>query len=189
MRFILSVLALSMFLGSCGRPNAENSNPKINIIVPPHQINSGAVSSLIEILSQIQATGHGVISLTQLVAVIPFTDAEMAEIYQSRDANAVVKCANSICVGTNSGRSQELEVSRLNLPSLGTPYIAIADDIRIKFRVGNDHVLDMCDIQGFSAKKFFVWSEIQAAKVTLGASGQAIDAMMIATPSNYVRCN
>jgi hypothetical protein len=184
--FFLS--ALTLFVG-CGRQPAQHSNLKMEVQVPGNQVNSQGVAQLIAKLGTIQSAGSGVLSLAELLAVIPFTSSEFADLNQARDATATVTCANSICTGSNSGSGQEMNVSQMNLPSLGVPHISIADDIELKFRLGNAQVLDVCSIIGFSVKKFFIWSPMLAARINLNQNGQAIDGSIIASPSTISRCN
>lgn len=189
MRHILSVFAILTLFAGCGRPQPQNSSLKLDIAVPVNQINSSAVTQLIGNLTSIHGGGSGVLTLAQLLAVIPFTDTEFAEVNQYRDDMASVTCVGSICTGTNSGRAQEITLSQMNLPSIGVPHVSIADDITLKFRIGNSQVLDICSVEGFSVKKFFLWAPLQAVKVKLDQNQQAVEANLIGSPTSYTRCN
>ena len=175
MRLILGTMAACMALVfSCGHQKPQQSKVKIDISVPANQINSDGLNQLTESLEAIRATGRGVVSLSSLISLIPFTADELAQIDAARDGEASVTCVNSICTGTNSGTAQEIDVSQMNLPSLGVPHIAIANDIKLKFRLGNAQFFDVCSIEGFSVQKFFIWSPLVAAHVNLNSDRQAV---------------
>lgn len=190
MRLILGATAACMALVfGCGQQKQEQSKVKVDISVPGAQINSDGLNQLTDSLEAIRATGRGVISLASLISLIPFTASELAQIDAARNNESAVTCVNSICTGTNSGTSQEIDVSQMDLPNVGVPHIAISNDIRLKFRLGNAQLFDVCSIEGFSVKKFFVWSPLVAAHIQLNSNRQAVSGVMIGSPTSVARCN
>ena len=190
MKLILSVcLATLTLIAGCGRHQEQPSHLKLEVQVPGNQLNSQGVTKLMDSLETIKVTGQGTLTVAELLALIPFTDAEFATIDARRDDDATITCADSICTGTNSGHAQEIDVSQMNLPGFGIPHIAIADNVKLKFRLGNERVLDICSIEGFSIQKFLVWSPLVTARVNLGEGRQATDGNIIGSPTTVTRCN
>lgn len=190
MKFIVSTfLTVLISCSSCGRHNEHTSRLKLEVKVPAGQLNSEAVNNLMDSLETIKTTGQGTITLAELLALIPFTDGELASIATARDIDAAISCSGSICTGSNSGHSQEIDVSKMDLPTVGVPHIAIADSIKLKFRMGNPRALDICSIEGFSIQKFGVWSPLVSARVNLSEGREATDGNIIASPTTVSRCN
>ena len=190
MRTLLTAVTAASIFASCGRQPNEVSHTKLEISVPPEQVNAQGVFDLLTTLTSIAPnSGRGTLTLKQFLAVIPFTDTEFASVDQKRDDSASVTCTNNICVATNAGQAQEIDVSQMNLPSIGRPHVGIADIVKLKYRITDGKHLDICSIDGFSVKKLFIWSQVYAAKVTLDASNKASEASMIASPTTYSPCN
>lgn len=186
------ILAIfSLCLGSCGtREHRQSSELKLEIQVPPSQVNANSIKDLLAALEDVsQHDGRGVLSLDQLIAVIPFTASELDQIKGSRSHEAEVTCRNLICTGTNSGRGLEINASRMDIPAIGVPHFSINDQIRFKFRLGRKNFLDVCSVEGFAVKKLFFWSEIHAAEVALNDQSQATKAVITASPTTYTRCD
>jgi hypothetical protein len=190
MRLLLvSTVACLAFVFSCGRHQVQQSKLKVEIAIPASQINSVGLSQLTDSLQELSRSGRGVVSLASLLSIIPFTAEELAQINAARDDEAAVTCVNSICTGTNSGTAQEIDVSQMNLPNLGVPHVAIGSNIMLKFRIDDAQLFDVCSIEGFSVKKFFIWTPLVAAKVTLNSARQAVSGVIIGTPTSVTRCN
>jgi hypothetical protein len=186
--FTTCLAALTLIAG-CGRHNDQPSRLKLEVQVPGEQLNSDGVTRLMDALETIKTTGQGTVTVAELLALIPFTAAEFATIAANRDDSATITCSGSICTGTNSGHAQEMDVSKMNLPGFGVPHIAIADDVKLKFRLGNPRVLDICSIEGFSIQKFLVWSPLVSARVNLNEGRHATDGNIIGSPTTVTRCN
>jgi hypothetical protein len=190
MRSIITALALAYFLTSCGqRSSTGESNLKFDISVPPTQINSESIVDLMTALVGIQTdNARGTLRLSQLIAVIPFTQAELEQINKSREQDSEVVCANSLCTGTNSGSQMEIVASRMNIPTIGVPHVGISENIKFKFRLTQKGVLDICSIEGFAVKKLVFWSEIHAAQVKMDENSKVTQAIITAAPTGYKRC-
>lgn len=191
MRFLTIVMSAVLMMTSCGtRPSQPSSKLNVDIRVPVNQINSQGLRELMQSLETIVNNGaKGTLSISQLLAVIPFTESELGVIHQSRSAQADISCAGNICVGTNSGGAMEIDASQMNIPTIGVPHIAIAEDIEFKFRVDTKNVIDICSITGFSVRKLVFWSELHAANVKLDENNQATQAVITASPTSYRRCD
>ena len=185
---VTSVACLTFVFG-CGRQQPQSSKVKVDISVPGNQFNSERMAQLTDSLEQIRSSGRGVVSLVSLIGLIPFTAAELAQINESRGDEASITCEGSICTGTNSGTALDVHVSQMNLPGLGVPHIAIDHDIQLKFRLGNAQRFDVCSVNGFSVKKFLLWSPLVAAYVNLDSNRQAVDGVIVGSPSQVARCN
>ena len=167
---MLTILATSMSLVSCGRSPESKSKILEHKEVATDLISSGDVQSFLDQASAIlkSQTRFGSIPVSAFIKLMPFENDDRETLGASYFGDFAVKCNtdDDICQASASGTPVQT-VMPVTIDGISRPSLVLGSNVTSGFILRGTNGVEFCNTTGLSVKKFFIKMRVQGILLTV----------------------